>query len=118
MQLGLRGRILLLVLVALAPPTVIAVVVAVEERNEAREHAQRDVLESARVAAADVRRVMTGTATVLFAFSRDTVGAASGFGVQHLGYAAYFALTFLLSFPALALLPWLRPLVENPAPRP
>ena len=71
MRLGLRGRILLLVLVALAPPTVIAVVVALEERNEAREHAQKDVLQTAQVAAADVRRVMSGTATVLAAFSRD-----------------------------------------------
>jgi hypothetical protein len=33
MGLGLRGRILLLVLVALTPPTVIAVTVAVEERR-------------------------------------------------------------------------------------
>ncbi len=71
MRLGLRGRILLLVLVALAPPTAIAVVVAFDERDEAREHAQRDVLDTARVAAADVQRVMTGTATVLSAFSRD-----------------------------------------------
>src|SRR5688572_16237267 len=71
MRLGLRGRILLLVLVALAPATAIAFVVAFEERDEAREHAQRDVLDTARVAAADVQRVMTGTASVLSAFSRD-----------------------------------------------
>jgi signal transduction histidine kinase len=62
---------LLLVLVALAPPTVVAVVVAVEERNEAREHAQKDVLQTAQVAAADVRRVMTGTANVIGALARD-----------------------------------------------
>jgi signal transduction histidine kinase len=71
MRLGLRGRILLLVLVALAPPTAIALVVAFEERDEAREHAQRDVLDTARVAAADVQRVMTATASVLSALSRD-----------------------------------------------
>jgi signal transduction histidine kinase len=80
MQLGLRGRILLLVLVALAPPTAIAVIVAVEERNEAREHAQRDVLQTAQVAAADVRRVMSGTAGFLAPLSRnlaDRSGARS-----------------------------------------
>ena len=70
MQLGLRGRILLLVLVALAPPTVIAVIVAVEERNEAREHAQADVLDSARLAAADVRRALTATSNFLVPLSR------------------------------------------------
>ena len=71
MQLGLRGRILLLVLVALAPPTVIALVVALEERHEAREQAQQDVLDTARVAAADVRRVITGTAGFLVPLSRN-----------------------------------------------
>ena len=65
MRLGLRGRILLLVLVALAPPTILAVIVAVEERNEAREHAQQDVLDTARLAAADVRRVLTATSRFL-----------------------------------------------------
>jgi signal transduction histidine kinase len=65
MQLGLRGRILLLVLVALAPPTLLAVMVAVEERNEAREHAQEDVLDIARLAAADVRRALTATENFL-----------------------------------------------------
>jgi signal transduction histidine kinase len=71
MRLGLRGRILLLVLVALAPPTVVAVIVAVEERNEAREHAQQDVLQTAEVAAADVQRVFTGTAGFMAPLSRD-----------------------------------------------
>jgi signal transduction histidine kinase len=74
MRLGLRGRILLLVLVALAPPTVIAVIVALEERNEAREHAQRDVLQTAEVAAADVQRVFTGTAGFMAPLSRDLAG--------------------------------------------
>src|SRR5687767_12964249 len=71
MRLGLRGRILLLVLVALAPPTAIALVVAFEERDEAREHAQQDLLDTARVGAADVRRVITGTAGFLAPVSRD-----------------------------------------------
>jgi signal transduction histidine kinase len=70
MRLGLRGRILLLVLVALLPPTIIAVIVAVEERNEAREHAQEDVLDTARLAAADVRRTLTATSNFLVPLSR------------------------------------------------
>jgi signal transduction histidine kinase len=71
MRLGFRARIVLLVLVALAPPTVVALAVAIEERDEARSHAQEDVLSTARVAAADVRRVMTNAASVLGAYSRD-----------------------------------------------
>jgi signal transduction histidine kinase len=71
MRLGLRGRILLLVLVALTPPTIIAVAVAVEERNEARAHAQRDVLDTARLVSADVGRVIGSTATFLDAVSED-----------------------------------------------
>jgi signal transduction histidine kinase len=62
---------LLLVLVALAPPTAVAAVVALEERNEARERAQQDVLETARLVRADVARVISGTASMLAAFSRD-----------------------------------------------
>jgi signal transduction histidine kinase len=70
MRLGLRGRILLLVLVALLPPTTLAVIVAVGERNEAREHAQEDVLDTARLAAADVRRALTATQNFLAPLSR------------------------------------------------
>ena len=58
MRLGLRGRTVLLVLVALAPPTVITLVVALEERDEARRHVQGDVLDTTRLVAADVRRVI------------------------------------------------------------
>src|SRR3954468_18590409 len=71
MQLGLRVRILLLILVALAPPTAIAVIVAFEERDEARENAQQDVLQTAQVAAADVQRVFTGTAGFLAPLARE-----------------------------------------------
>ena len=71
MRLGLRGRILLLVLVALVPPTAIAFVVALEERDEAREHAQGDVLDSTRLVAADVQRVIDSTGTFLRAVSED-----------------------------------------------
>jgi hypothetical protein len=71
MRLGLRGRIMLLVLVALAPPTVIALIVALEERHEAREHAQGDLLDTGRLVGADVERVIDGTATFLAAVSND-----------------------------------------------
>lgn len=71
MRLGLRGRILLLVLVALAPPTVIAVIVALEERGEAREHAQGDVLYTTRLAASDTESAVDATATFLAAVAGD-----------------------------------------------
>src|SRR5688572_9853129 len=80
MRLGLRGRIVLLVLVALAPPTVIALVVALEERDEARTHAQGDVLDQTRVVAADVQRVIDATASFLTAVSEDL---ASQRGDEH-----------------------------------
>jgi len=35
-----------------------------------------------------------------------------GFGAQELGYAKYFLLTFFLSFPAYALLPWVRRMLD------
>jgi signal transduction histidine kinase len=62
---------LLLILVALTPPTVIALVVALEERNEARVHAQRDVLDTTRLVAADVSRVIGSTAGFLDAVAAD-----------------------------------------------
>ena len=71
MRLGLRGRILMLVLVALAPPTAIAVIVALEERTEAREHAQADVLDSTRLAAADAASAVDSTANFLGAVAED-----------------------------------------------
>jgi signal transduction histidine kinase len=71
MRLGLRGRIMLLVLVALAPPTAIALAVALEERSEAREHAQTDMLDATRLAAADVERVVAATADFMTAVARD-----------------------------------------------
>jgi signal transduction histidine kinase len=71
MRLGLRGRILLLVLVALAPPTAVAVAVALDERSEAREHAQDDMLDSARQAAARVEQFMGATSTFLTGVSME-----------------------------------------------
>lgn len=46
--------------------------------------------------------------SALFGLTRTLAGAASGIGTARLGYAAYFALTFLLAFPAYLLLPWVR----------
>jgi signal transduction histidine kinase len=77
MQLGFRGRILLLVLVALAPPVTVALVTEVAERHEARVRAQQEVLDTARLVAADVRRVIDATAPFLTAVSEDLAGRRS-----------------------------------------
>jgi PAT family beta-lactamase induction signal transducer AmpG len=44
----------------------------------------------------------------VFALSRSVAGWASGFGAEAMGYGPYFLLTFFLSFPAYALLPWVK----------
>jgi len=55
--------------------------------------------------------------SAIFALSRDVAGAISGWATTHLGYTAYFVLTFLLAFPALALLPIVRTWIhDRPAP--
>jgi len=46
--------------------------------------------------------------SALFGFTRSLAGGASGWATERLGYAPYFALTFLLAFPAYLLLPWVR----------
>jgi PAT family beta-lactamase induction signal transducer AmpG len=46
--------------------------------------------------------------TAIFGLGSVAAGAFSGFGVVSLGYAGYFAITFLVALPAFALLPWLR----------
>jgi len=51
--------------------------------------------------------------SAVFALSRDVAGAISGVATVWLGYAAYFSFTFLLAFPALALLPWIRPWIRQ-----
>ena len=48
----------------------------------------------------------------IFAFSRAVAGWAGGIGAQEMGYAAYFFLTFWLSFPAYALLPQVRRMLD------
>jgi PAT family beta-lactamase induction signal transducer AmpG len=55
--------------------------------------------------------------SALFGLTRTLASAASGFGAEHLGYAAYFAFTFALSFPAYSLLPWVRSWCEADAGR-
>src|SRR5215210_4666128 len=80
MRLGLRGRILMLVLVALAPPTAVAVIVALEERSEARHHAQTDVLDSTRLAAVDAEATVDSTASLLDAVADDLAARP---GVDH-----------------------------------
>ena len=71
MSLGLRGRILILVLVALAPPTAVAIIIALGERDEARLHAQSDLLDSTRLEAVDAGAAVDGTASFLSAVAND-----------------------------------------------
>ena len=63
----------------------------------------------------DKRRAATEYAllSAIFGLTRLLAGAVSGWGAAHLGYAAYFALTFVLAFPAFGLLPWVKPWTEN-----
>lgn len=49
----------------------------------------------------------------IFAFSRAVAGWAGGIGAQEMGFAAYFFLTFWLSFPAYVLLPRVRRMLEQ-----
>ncbi len=51
--------------------------------------------------------------SALFAVPRQVIGAASGWLTEMLGYASYFALTFVFALPALLLIPWLRPWVRE-----
>jgi len=51
--------------------------------------------------------------SALFGLTRSVSAPFTGFGADHFGYATYFALTFLLAFPAYALLPWIRPWIHD-----
>ncbi len=51
--------------------------------------------------------------SALFGLTRSLAGAVSGAGAASLGYAPYFALTFVLAFPAYALLPWVRTWIHD-----
>jgi PAT family beta-lactamase induction signal transducer AmpG len=59
----------------------------------------------------DKRRAATEYAllSALFGLTRSLAGGFSGWGATHLGYAAYFSVTFVLALPAFALLPWVKP---------
>ena len=46
--------------------------------------------------------------SALFGLGRSLSGGFSGVLTQNVGYATYFTLTFLLAWPAFALLPWVR----------
>jgi len=59
-------------------------------------------------------------ATVQYAFLSSTfsltgrlIGGISGLGAEHYGYGNYFAVTFLLSMPAYALLPWVKTWIQE-----
>ncbi len=54
--------------------------------------------------------------SALFGLTRSLAGRVSGVGATRLGYAPYFAVTFLLAFPAFALLPWIRAWIHDRPP--
>jgi len=62
----------------------------------------------------DKRRAATEYAllSAIFGLTRSLAGSFSGWGAEHLGFASYFALTFVLAFPAFGLLPWVKPWTE------
>ncbi len=53
--------------------------------------------------------------SAIFASTGWLVGSVSGAGVVRFGYGDYFLLTFALSFPAYALLPWVKRWVDDAA---
>ena len=61
----------MLVLVALVPPTAVAVIVALEERSDARSRAQTDLLDITRLAAFDAQAEVDATARFLSAVAED-----------------------------------------------
>jgi PAT family beta-lactamase induction signal transducer AmpG len=50
---------------------------------------------------------------MLFGFSRSIMGYLGGWGAAYLGYATFFFLSFLIAWPAFALLPWVLPVVRK-----
>jgi len=56
--------------------------------------------------------------SALFAVTRDIAGAFTGFGVEKLGYAVYFASTVAVAVPGLLLLPLVRRHVQEKSPVP
>jgi PAT family beta-lactamase induction signal transducer AmpG len=50
---------------------------------------------------------------MLFALSARVMGYLGGWGAGYFGYATFFFLSFLISWPAFALLPWVLPVVRK-----
>ena len=46
--------------------------------------------------------------SALFGFTRSIAGFIGGFGASKMGYAPFFAYTFIMALPAFALLPWIK----------
>lgn len=67
------------------------------------------------MAITDKQRATTEYAILssIFAFSRAVAGWAGGLGVEQMGYATFFLLTFGLSFPAYLLLPQVRRMLSR-----
>jgi PAT family beta-lactamase induction signal transducer AmpG len=67
------------------------------------------------MAITDKQRATTEYAILssIFAFSRAVAGWAGGLGVEQMGYAMFFLLTFWLSFPAYLLLPQVRRMLSR-----
>ena len=67
------------------------------------------------MAITDKQRATTEYAILssIFAFSRAVAGWAGGLGVEHMGYAPFFLLTFFLSFPAYLLLPQVKGMLSR-----
>jgi PAT family beta-lactamase induction signal transducer AmpG len=55
--------------------------------------------------------------SAIFGLTRSLASMASGVGAGRLGYPAFFAFTFVLSFPAYLLLPWVRVWAEGTGDR-
>ncbi|MFZ5448492.1 MAG: MFS transporter [Thermodesulfobacteriota bacterium] len=50
---------------------------------------------------------------MLFALSARIMGYLGGWGAGYFGYASFFFLSFLIAWPAFALLPWVLPVVQE-----
>ncbi len=52
--------------------------------------------------------------SAIFALSGTLAASLSGLSAQSLGFAVFFALSFLVALPAFAVLPWIVPLADKP----
>jgi PAT family beta-lactamase induction signal transducer AmpG len=51
--------------------------------------------------------------SAIFSLSGTVATTLSGYTADHLGFAAFFGLSFVVAWPAFAVLPWVLPLVEK-----